>query len=567
MKRVIYLEVDEEITSAIDKVKKVDEHAIFLVIPKGATLLQSVINLRLLNKEADKIGKRISIVTSDKVGKAMAARVGLPVFTNIDKNGIPQGLVAEIEKEESAVKNDKEEEFEEDAGPLIHTKVKDYKAKNEIKKAYISEDSEADDLKEDEELSEVPTLVTREIRNKSEDIQGSGEGQKRPEKVHIASRRFIWAIFLAIPVILFILGFIFLPKAEVIIAVASEKMPVDAKFAVDKDAQGVDAKQGMIPGKFIDDIKEEQKEFDATGKKDVGAKATGMVTLYNKWDSDAFTLKKGTQMRSGSGKVFLLVSEVSIPGTTINHGTIVAGQISAAVEAELSGDSYNIGASDFVIVKLSAPEQVLVYGKSLSNMSGGSTKEVKIVSDADVAKSKETFIKEVSDNFIKKLKADNKSYIVIDKAVKTEAVSFEASPAVGAEASKFTLKLKSRYRAVIFDDADINRYFTKILEAQVPEGKQVYMSEIDSSKFALLSEFKDKLNSAEFRFSANVDLTPKLDLEKIKMSLVLKKKSDIEKSLKEYASVKSVKFKSTPFSMSIMPLLPSHIAVKMEVIK
>jgi len=566
LKRVIYLEVDEEITSAIDKIKKVDEHAIFLVLPKGATLLQSVINLKLLNKEADKIGKRISIVTSDKVGKALATKVGLPVFTNIDKNGIPQGLVTEVEKEELAVKNDKEES-DDDQSPLVHSKVKDHKAKNDIKKAYINEDQEIEDTEEDEEPLDAPTLVTKEIGVEPEEDHESGEEQKKPEKVHIASRRFIWAIFLAIPVILSILGFIFLPKAEVTIAVASEKMPVDAKFTVDKDAVGVDAKQGIIPGKFIDDIKEEQKEFDATGKKDVGAKAAGTITLYNKWDSDVFTLKQGTQVRSGSGKVFLLSGEVSIPGTTIDHGTIVAGQINTAVEAELPGESYNIGPSDFTIVKLSAPEQILVYGRSSSNMAGGSTREVKIVSDVDVTKSKETYAKEVGDNFIKKLKADNKSYIVIDKAAKVEAVSSEASPAVGHEASKFTLKLKSRYRAVIFDDADINRYFTKILEAQVPEGKQVYTSEIDTSKFALLSEFKDKLNSAEFRFSANVDLTPKLDLEKIKTSLVLKKKSDIEKSLKEYTSVKSVKFKFTPFNMSIMPLLPGHITVKMDVIK
>ena len=72
MDELIYLEPDEEITSVIDKLKNLAGQRVGLVVPRDATLLQSVVNLRLLDREAKNLGKVISIVTADKteIGRA-----------------------------------------------------------------------------------------------------------------------------------------------------------------------------------------------------------------------------------------------------------------------------------------------------------------------------------------------------------------------------------------------------------------------------------------------------------------------------------------------------------------
>jgi len=53
------------------------------VVPRDATILQSVVNLRLISKEATRFDKQISIVTTDKIGRNLAAQVGLPVYGSV----------------------------------------------------------------------------------------------------------------------------------------------------------------------------------------------------------------------------------------------------------------------------------------------------------------------------------------------------------------------------------------------------------------------------------------------------------------------------------------------------
>ena len=75
----LYLEVDEDITSAIDKLSKSTGTSVQIVVPKRSTMLQSMINLKLLKKAAETHGKELILVTNDRIAADLAARVGLGV--------------------------------------------------------------------------------------------------------------------------------------------------------------------------------------------------------------------------------------------------------------------------------------------------------------------------------------------------------------------------------------------------------------------------------------------------------------------------------------------------------
>ena len=79
----LYLEVDEDITSAIDKLTKIDGTSVQVVAPKRSTMLQSIINLKLLKKAAADAGKELVLVTNDRVTHDLAGRVGLAVAPSI----------------------------------------------------------------------------------------------------------------------------------------------------------------------------------------------------------------------------------------------------------------------------------------------------------------------------------------------------------------------------------------------------------------------------------------------------------------------------------------------------
>lgn len=79
MHKTLHIDVDEEITSIIDRVRKADARDIIIVSPKSALLLQSIVNLKLLKKEADRRKKQVMIITQDKVGKKLIEKAGILV--------------------------------------------------------------------------------------------------------------------------------------------------------------------------------------------------------------------------------------------------------------------------------------------------------------------------------------------------------------------------------------------------------------------------------------------------------------------------------------------------------
>ena len=83
-KHVIYVEIDDEITTVYDRVKKTPgRKQIVLVVPKRAVILQSVVNLRILKKKIEEDGKVISIITNDKSGRLLAMKAGIPVLEKL----------------------------------------------------------------------------------------------------------------------------------------------------------------------------------------------------------------------------------------------------------------------------------------------------------------------------------------------------------------------------------------------------------------------------------------------------------------------------------------------------
>jgi len=82
--KTLYIDIDEEITSIVDRVRKAQAIELIVVAPKRALLLQSLVNLKLLKKEADRRKKRIMIVTQDRIGKKLIEKAGILVQGKMD---------------------------------------------------------------------------------------------------------------------------------------------------------------------------------------------------------------------------------------------------------------------------------------------------------------------------------------------------------------------------------------------------------------------------------------------------------------------------------------------------
>lgn len=84
MHHTFYIDIDDEISSVIDKLKKSMAKNNYFVVPQRALFMQSVVNLKLLKREADKCGKKVIIVTQDELGSSMAQRASIEVRPTLE---------------------------------------------------------------------------------------------------------------------------------------------------------------------------------------------------------------------------------------------------------------------------------------------------------------------------------------------------------------------------------------------------------------------------------------------------------------------------------------------------
>ncbi len=86
MQSYIYVDIDDEITTVIGKLKANQEgREVFLVVPKRALIAQSLVNLQLLDKEAKKIAKKLIFVSPDAHTRKTAEKAGLEVKKYVAK--------------------------------------------------------------------------------------------------------------------------------------------------------------------------------------------------------------------------------------------------------------------------------------------------------------------------------------------------------------------------------------------------------------------------------------------------------------------------------------------------
>lgn len=82
-KDVIYIDVDDDITAISSKMRDSKEKIVALVPPKRTGVLQSVVNLRILQRVAKKAEKRLVLITNDATLLPLAAGAGIPVAKNL----------------------------------------------------------------------------------------------------------------------------------------------------------------------------------------------------------------------------------------------------------------------------------------------------------------------------------------------------------------------------------------------------------------------------------------------------------------------------------------------------
>lgn len=274
---------------------------------------------------------------------------------------------------------------------------------------------------------------------------------------------------------------LYLPKATVTLFVEEKILQKEETVVISPDITEITFAEKKIPGKVLSVTEEEKKSFSATGKKTVGEKAKGKVTLQN-WTDEETLLQAGTKITvvkgdEGAGLPFLLDSGVSVPAQTFSIPTpgqklYEAGVAEVSATAEDIGEKYNLSANtSFEIAGFHYADFSAVNETAFS---GGLTREVIIISEEDLNKAQE----ELRNKLLAQGKEDLQSKVLGDQKLLGEVVAGDVlgtnfSHEIGDEVGSFELALKTQSTATVYSESKLKDLAGKILGESVPEGYEI----------------------------------------------------------------------------------------------
>lgn len=431
MEDIIYLDSDEEIPSAIEKIKQSKAKKIALVAQKEAGILQSIVNLKLIKNEAEKLNKEIALVTHDEIGRNLANQVGIAVYDAPDqkKPTIVASRPAPSVKDEVIEVDMTRKQIGENIVPK-GLKVHDYRQ-----------------IKDEEKKEE--------------------KKESKPAK-NIFPKMKVWQILSILAVL--ILGiYFFLPKVKVIAYVNFQ--PLEKEVEV------------TLPAKNFSAVEEKSEKFSATGKKNIGEKAKGTLTLYNSWDTSTQVIAAGTSFKSNDGKVFKNPSAISIPGASVglSQGQVstTPGKATVNIEAMEPGEEYNGASGHFTITSIAPEKQSKIYAETNQPISGGKNIVVDVVSVGDLENAKEKLKQEIIKSASEKINNEGKGLKVAAGSVKTQFLEETASAKADDQVKEFEVKIKLRMDALGFEEEKFQNEIIQKLSEELPEDKELIVTNSD----------------------------------------------------------------------------------------
>ena len=412
----VFVEVADEITTVIERLKMTPGHDVALVVPKGAVLLQSVVNLKLAKKAAQDNGKSLTLVTTDKIGRNLATQVGIPTVANLEESASSPEVTEETDEPKVI------------AGVKIH-RYYDHTSENittpsETTPAPIIPKPLLEIPTPKEEIEDTsPIVVRREITTDEpggttlpvvERIFPAGHlvaeqaatpptleqptskspavATPPPTKNRHRNRAIKFVLFLLVLGLIAAgsVSMLYLPMTVVTITVPSQTWSKDIPSTAVAGQEPVGVER-LLAAKILPIDQTESLDFKSTGTKDIGTTATGTVEILNYSDSDQKTLSTGAKL-TANGRSFITTADAVVPGFRRQNGTDMPGVAKVAITATDPGDAGNVNTPTVSIV---APQTTL-SARNLS-ASGGSSKTVAVVTATDIANAKVALTKKLQD--------------------------------------------------------------------------------------------------------------------------------------------------------------------------
>lgn len=539
-KEVIYIDVDDDITSIISKVKSIEAKIIAIVPPKRIGILQSAVNLRILQKVASNSKKHIVIITSDQTLIPLAAAANIPVAKSLQsKPEIPEVPAIQVD---------------DDGGDIIDgSSLADTKKLPNYNKKGSNESSG---------IRSTPIEDYKEPDSGQNSSRGKSNKQPRvPNFNNFRKKLLIIGGGVVLLIIFLIWAMIFAPRGTVIISAKTspESISTSVNLSTTSDT---DVDKSILKAVNVTDKKETSVEFVASGKREEGDKAHGTMTL-NSTTPDSVKIPVGTGFSNGNC-TFTTKSEVELPGVSPGWNgsgfSVVPGKVNVKVEATQIGDECNLSSRKYE----STIDKVTATG---SAMEGGSKRTVTFVTQADVQNASEKIAQnnnnEQKNILVQKL---GKNVRAIEDSFIATGSETNTTPQVNQEAQGGKAKLIASvtYSMYGVNQSDLDKFLISALKNKISKenNRRVYNSGVKTAKIA---DFKKSGDSITANITSKGQVGPKILDSEIKDRVKGKRFGDIQADLQSIEGVRDVSVELSPFWVNTIPNDTSKITIKFNI--
>ena len=567
-KDTFYIEPEDDITDIINHIKASKQKIIALVPPKKLNVLRSSINLKLIARTAKMHDKAIVVVTTDPTLMKMAALSSLPFAKNLSSRPtLPSEFnEADLEypaKAKKAGVND-EIEINEKAAPA-----------SSVSRVRTANEDAANRANATSNLTKNSTmnLDSEEVAKNSDEEDSDNQPKKILTLDSLKNRIIIGVVAAVLLIGSFIWAFILAPAAKISVKIKtiaenfSENVSfvTDAKQAVSKD------------GKFFLETasleKNSEVEFEATGEKNVGDKATGELRLIATFDMstttatasrpDVATVPQGSAFAYRNLN-FLTNQEVKISwdGSISNcdagrhNGKCQVAKTVKATAIE-GGAKYNIEA-----VSSGWQSSVAgVEGYANSAFKGGTDKIQKIVTASDITKAKEKLTEAdgVKEELFEKVPSDD---IKIEDSYKKVTADPTSSPAVDqpTENGKAKLTAKTTYSVNYVDKAAIEEYVKSVVSTRLGSDQKIY-----ETGNIFIEKFQNNNNSVTAKIKATLKTGPEVTEQSVLEKSLGKKVGEVTTLIKSINGVSDVEVNTSFPWVRQIPNDANKVSIKITV--
>lgn len=542
-KDVIYIDIEDDITAVIEKIKGSSAKIVALVPPKGSAVLQSVVNLKLVKRAAAAAKKQPVLITSNQALLALAGGLDLYVAKNLQsKPAVPGTEHTEL--------TDEPVEVSDEIGDLDDTG----------KKVDLHTSDDSDEV----ELSAAELSVLDDANTAKPESKKKGSKKSAGKKVpNFGSFRKKLLIGGGVALLLLVVAVMVFGRTKAEVTVRAETTPVDVMTEVVFDANNTQSNpESRNLRAQIQEIKRTvNQSFEATGEKDLGTKASGNMSIANCSDNP-ITIPAGTGV-SSDGLTFITARTLRLDAGNFTSGGICRSSGnhvgSTQVTAAENGDKYNLSPrNNYSVAGFNGAR-----GRG-GQMSGGTSRIVKTVSQDDVDRAQEQLNQQDTAGIRDELKnAFGEDVVVLDDTFTTTFNNARSEPAVGEEANEGSLSAEVSYSILAVAKKDLGAVLDAAITEQMTNQDQqrVYQNGMDTMK---LEKVSGDARTATFRVNSLGYYGPQFDVEDLKQQITDKKVGEVRSYLQDLPGVKGVDISLSPFWARSMPN-PDRIDITLEV--